>query len=58
MSEHRDGPLQIAMSSNGYGPKLANMIRQRLATTLPPNMGTAVLKMGALRSKVREWARG
>ncbi|KAI8371634.1 tetrapyrrole methylase [Radiomyces spectabilis] len=55
MSQHRDGPLQIAISTNGQGPKLANMIRAQVAQALPPNVGTTIAKMGRIRAKVREW---
>ncbi|KAI8991485.1 tetrapyrrole methylase [Mycotypha africana] len=55
MSQHRDGPLQIAVSTNGKGPKMANMIRVAAAKALPENMGNATEMMGKLRAKVREW---
>lgn len=55
MSQHRDGPLQIAVSTNGYGPKMANMIRVAAAKSLPEGMGDTIVKMGKLRAKVREW---
>ncbi|KAI8580056.1 hypothetical protein K450DRAFT_294559 [Umbelopsis ramanniana AG] len=55
MSQHRDGPLQIAVSTNGQGPKLANMIRQKIAASLPPGIGETVRRMGILRGKVRQW---
>ncbi|KAI8975997.1 tetrapyrrole methylase [Pilobolus umbonatus] len=55
MSQHRDGPLQIAVSTNGYGPKMANMIRTTVAEGLPENMGNTIQVMGELRAKVREW---
>lgn len=55
MSQHRDGPLQIAVSTNGYGPKMANMIRVTAANALPQGMGDTIVKMGKLRQKVREW---
>ncbi|KAI7869731.1 putative siroheme synthase Met8 [Spinellus fusiger] len=55
MSQHRDGPLQIAVSTNGQGPKLANMIRTDLANALPSRIGETIRKMGLLRAKVREW---
>ncbi|KAI9245453.1 tetrapyrrole methylase [Sporodiniella umbellata] len=55
MSQHRDGPLQLAVSTNGQGPKLANMIRVTAAASLPPNMGTVIECMGRLRAKVKEW---
>jgi uroporphyrin-III C-methyltransferase len=55
MSQHRDGPLQIAVSTNGKGPRLANMVRVAAAKALPKNMGDTIDMMGKLRTKVREW---
>ncbi|KAL9057470.1 MAG: hypothetical protein Q9162_002307 [Coniocarpon cinnabarinum] len=53
-SIHRDGPLQIMVSTNGNGPKLASLIRQRIAASLPPNAGDAINKVGQLRKFVRK----
>lgn len=53
-SVHRDGPLQIMVSTNGNGPKMANIVRRRIAGNLPPNMGDAIKKVGKLRRKLRE----
>lgn len=55
-SMHRDGPLQIMVSTNGNGPKLANIVRQKIATTLPQNTGAAIENVGLLRKKLREIA--
>lgn len=52
-SIHRDGPLQIMVSTNGNGPKLASMVRKRIAETLPSNMGAAIENVGKLRRKLR-----
>ena len=57
-SVHRDGPLQIMVSTNGNGPKMANIVRRRIAKNLPPNMGDAIAKVGALRKKLRAVAPG
>lgn len=57
-SVHRDGPLQIMVSTNGNGPKMANIVRRRIAATLPPNIGDAIKKVGALRRKLRTVAPG
>ncbi|CAG8630326.1 14397_t:CDS:2 [Ambispora leptoticha] len=54
MSQHRDGPLQIAVSTNGQGPKLANIIRRQIADTLPKGAGAAITKVGKLREKLRQ----
>ena len=55
-SVHRDGPLQIMVSTNGNGPKMANIVRRRIAENLPPNIGDAIKKVGQLRRKLREVA--
>ncbi|KAF8476980.1 hypothetical protein BDZ91DRAFT_708464 [Kalaharituber pfeilii] len=57
-SMHRDGPLQIMVSTNGNGPKLANLIRRQIAEKLPENLGEAITKVGALRKKLRKVAPG
>ncbi|EEB06733.1 siroheme synthase [Schizosaccharomyces japonicus yFS275] len=52
-SEVRDGPLQIMVSTNGNGPKLANLIKQRIKASIPDNCGLALQKVGQLRSLLR-----
>ena len=53
-SIHRDGPLQIMVSTNGNGPRLASLVRQRIAKSLPTNAGDAIMKVGQLRKVVRK----
>lgn len=55
-SVHRDGPLQIMVSTNGNGPKLANIVRRKIAAGLPENTGAAIQKVGTLRRKLRKIA--
>ncbi|RMZ37540.1 hypothetical protein AFCA_001825 [Aspergillus flavus] len=55
-SVHRDGPLQVMVSTNGNGPKIASMVRKKIADTLPDNMGAAIENVGKLRKKLREVA--
>lgn len=55
-SVHRDGPLQIMVSTNGNGPKLANIVRRQIAGFLPSNIGAAVQRVGILRKKLRKIA--
>lgn len=55
-SVHRDGPLQIMVSTNGNGPKLASIVRKQIAAKLPENIGAAVQKVGMLRRKLRKVA--
>lgn len=44
------------VSTNGNGPKLANIVRRQIAETLPANLGEAVVKVGALRKRLRRVA--
>ena len=55
-SVHRDGPLQIMVSTNGNGPRMAAMVRRQIAQTLPPNLGEAIKKVGELRKRLRKVA--
>jgi precorrin-2 dehydrogenase/sirohydrochlorin ferrochelatase len=55
-SVHRDGPLQVMVSTNGHGPKLASMLRKEIAASLPPNTGAAIQNVGKLRRKLRDAA--
>ncbi|KAJ6021507.1 hypothetical protein N7540_007011 [Penicillium herquei] len=55
-SMHRDGPLQVMVSTNGNGPKLASLVRKKIAETLPSNMGAAIENVGKLRKKLRDVA--
>ncbi|KAI1078015.1 siroheme synthase middle domains-like protein [Whalleya microplaca] len=57
-SVHRDGPLQIMVSTNGKGPRLAAAIRRFIAARLPPRVGDAVERVGELRTRLREAAPG
>ena len=55
-SVHRDGPLQIMVSTNGNGPKIASIIRKQIAASLPADIGSAIQQVGALRKKLRKIA--
>ncbi|KAH7107754.1 siroheme synthase [Auriculariales sp. MPI-PUGE-AT-0066] len=57
-SQIRQGPLQVMISTNGNGPKLANIIRRRLEANLPTNAGVAIERVGKLRTLLRERAPG
>ncbi len=57
-SVHRDGPLQIMVSTNGNGPKFASIVRKQIAAALPSNIGAAIQNIGALRKKLRVVAPG
>jgi uroporphyrin-III C-methyltransferase len=53
-SVHRDGPVQIAVSTNGTGPALARRLRERLTAALPHGVGEAARRFGQLRRALRE----
>lgn len=55
-SVHRDGPLQIMVSTNGKGPRLAASIRKLIAGRLPKNVGNAIESVGELRKRLRKVA--
>ncbi|PGG98099.1 hypothetical protein AJ79_08980 [Helicocarpus griseus UAMH5409] len=55
-SVHRDGPLQIMVSTNGNGPRLASMVRKEIAAGLPGGTGEAIENVGRLRRRLREVA--
>lgn len=52
-SVHRDGPLQIMVSTNGKGPRLAALVRRLIAEHLPKGAGNAIEKIGELRVRLR-----
>jgi precorrin-2 dehydrogenase / sirohydrochlorin ferrochelatase len=55
-SVHRDGPLQVMVSTNGKGPRLAASIRRFIAGALPAGVGNAIERVGLLRTRLRERA--
>jgi uroporphyrin-III C-methyltransferase len=54
LSTHTDGPLQIGITTSGKGCKLSSRIRREIATSLPPNFGQTVERLGTIRSRI--WA--
>jgi len=57
-SQIRQGPLQIMVSTNGKGPKLANIIRRKIEESIPKGAGEAIEKVGLLREKLKARAPG
>lgn len=57
-SQIRDGPLQIMVSTNGNGPRLANLVKKKIVHALSGREGAAIEKVGVLRSKLKERSPG
>jgi uroporphyrin-III C-methyltransferase len=53
LSVHADGPLQIGVTTNGRGCKLAGRIRREVAAGLPAGLGDAVERLGGLRRRLQ-----
>ncbi|KAI9354352.1 hypothetical protein DFJ73DRAFT_658593 [Zopfochytrium polystomum] len=54
MSTYKNKSLQVAISTNGNGPKLASKLRRQVALSLPQEAGTCLEKLALLRHKLRE----
>ncbi|PKS09617.1 hypothetical protein jhhlp_004235 [Lomentospora prolificans] len=52
LSTHVDGPLQIGVTTNGRGCKLASRIRREVAASLPRDLGAACARLGDLRKRI------
>lgn len=52
LSTHTDGPLQIGVTTNGRGCKLASRIRREIAASLPSNLGAACARLGDVRRRI------
>lgn len=57
-STHRDKSLQVAVSTSGKGPKMANLVRRHIADHLPHRIGDAIDQVGILREELRKTAPG
>ncbi|KAG5935506.1 hypothetical protein E4U60_003125 [Claviceps pazoutovae] len=54
LSVHTDGPLQIGITTNGRGCRLAARIRREIAGLLPPGLGDACERLGGLRKRIQQ----
>ncbi len=57
-SVHREGPLQVALATNGQAPALGARLVRELVSALPTGVGTALEAFGRLRQAVRAEAPG
>ncbi|KAF7305025.1 hypothetical protein MKEN_01217500 [Mycena kentingensis (nom. inval.)] len=54
----RDGPLQIMISTNGNGPRMAALVKKKIADALSGREGDAIDRVGVLRAQLKERAPG
>ncbi|OAA47093.1 Uroporphyrin-III C-methyltransferase [Metarhizium rileyi] len=54
LSTHTDGPLQIGVTTNGRGCKLASRVRREIASSLPRGLGEACRRLGEVRRRIQE----
>jgi len=52
LSTHVDGPLQVGVTTNGRGCKLAARIRREVAAALPTGLGAACARLGDARRRI------
>ncbi|KAK4688351.1 precorrin-2 dehydrogenase / sirohydrochlorin ferrochelatase, partial [Tremellales sp. Uapishka_1] len=57
-SQLRRGPLQIMVSTNGNGPKIAVLIKNQIEANLPGDVEVAIEGVGNLRKDLRKRAPG
>ena len=55
---YREGPVQVMVSTNGKGPRMAALIRDKIGKGLPEGTGKAVENVGVLRGMLRVKAPG
>ncbi|KAF6790369.1 siroheme synthase [Colletotrichum sojae] len=53
LSTHTDGPLQVGVTTNGRGCKLASRIRREVAAALPSGLGAACARLGDVRRRIQ-----
>lgn len=54
LSTHTSGPLQIGVTTTGKGCHLSSRIRREIASSLPPNLGPAVERLGTMRKRIQQ----
>ncbi|KAF9014009.1 siroheme synthase [Cyathus striatus] len=50
----RDGPLQIMISTNGNGPRISAIVKNRISSALTGYEGHAITNVGKLRAMLKE----
>lgn len=50
----RRGPLQILISTNGNGPKIASLMKKRVEDAIPENIAQVIANIADLRRRLRQ----
>ncbi|KAJ7172355.1 siroheme synthase [Mycena filopes] len=50
----RDGPLQIMISTNGNGPRMAALMKKKIQSALSGREGEAIERVGVLRAQLKD----
>ncbi|KAL4973739.1 tetrapyrrole methylase [Aspergillus desertorum] len=54
LSTYSDGPLHVGITTSGRGCKLAARLKREISSTLPPNLGNAINRLGKIRKRLWE----
>ncbi|KAL4906870.1 hypothetical protein BDW74DRAFT_149834 [Aspergillus multicolor] len=54
LSTYSDGPLHVGITTSGRGCKLAARLKREISSTLPPNLGSAIDRLGTIRKRLWE----
>ncbi|KAL4739124.1 tetrapyrrole methylase [Aspergillus similis] len=54
LSTYSDGPLHVGITTSGRGCKLAARLKREISSTLPPNLGNAIDRLGTIRKRLWE----
>ncbi|KAJ3251947.1 hypothetical protein HDU77_005523 [Chytriomyces hyalinus] len=53
MSTYKDQSLQVAISTNGNGPRLGSKLRKHVVNAIPPTAGSALENLSKLRTQLK-----
>ncbi|KAI9353450.1 siroheme synthase Met8, partial [Obelidium mucronatum] len=54
MSTYKDQSLQVAISTNGNGPRLASKLRKQIVNSIPTHAGAALESLAKLRQLLKQ----
>lgn len=54
LSTYSDGPLHVGITTSGRGCKLGSRLKREISSALPPNLGSAIDRLGTVRKRLWE----